>query len=377
MTDMKKRNCMVSVIVPVYNKKEYLGACIDSILGQSYRNMELVLVDDASTDGSGEICDAYGDKDSRVKVIRQENGGPTSACVTGMREASGDYYMFVDSDDYIDGCMVEEMVKHLAYRPGEIVCCNHILEKKKKTLKMTAPVRPGVYEGEKLQKEVKDRLIGSEQRLIPMSRCMKLCERSVFAGNEKYYDMSIRMGDDFHLIYPALLNSTRIVAMEDAAYYHYRYVGDSIVHNYSQGMFDSIQAWYKAMRRIVQDKYPDRAGNGETAEDRTAAGNRAADKPTGQDSESHGNAADIEAALQREYCYMLMLVMKNELRAPGRGYAARIRDIFYKKEIRECILQTPLSVRERSNQLIYLGMQYPEKGLIRILRCIMKLHDRV
>lgn len=350
MTDMKKRNCMVSVIVPVYNKKEYLGACIDSILGQSYRNLELVLVDDASTDGSGEICDAYGDKDSRVKVIRQENGGPTSACVTGMREASGDYYMFVDSDDYIDGCMVEEMVKHLAYRPGEIVCCNHILEKKKKTLKMTAPVRPGVYEGEKLQKEVKDRLIGSEQRLIPMSRCMKLCERSVFAGNEKYYDMSIRMGDDFHLIYPALLNSTRIVAMEDAAYYHYRYVGDSIVHNYSPGMFDSIQAWYKAMGRIVEDKCA---------------------------AEHKEKKADIEAALQREYCYMLMLVMKNELRAPGRGYAARIRDIFYKKEIRECILQTPLSVRERSNQLIYLGMQYPEKGLLRILRSIMKLHDRV
>lgn len=340
---MKKTNCTVSVIVPVYNKKEYLGACIESILGQSYRNLELVLVDDASTDGSGEICDEYAGRDDRVKVIRQENGGPTSACVTGMKEAAGDYYMFVDSDDYIDGCMVEEMVKCLAFKSGEIVCCNHILEKKKKILEMISPVTPGVYEGEKLQKEVKDRLIGNEQRLLPMSRCMKLCEKSVFEGNEKYYDMSIRMGDDFHLIYPALLNSTRIVAMEGAAYYHYRYVGDSIVHNYSAGMFDSIQAWYRAMERIVEDK----------------------------------KTTDIVGALRREYCYMLMFVMKNELRAPGRDYAARIREIFYRQEIRECILQTPLLVRERSNQLIYLGMQYPEKGLLCILRAIIKLHDRV
>lgn len=339
---MKKNRCKISVIVPVYNKKEYIGACIESILGQTYRNLELLLVDDASTDGSAEICDRYAVKDNRVRVIRQPNGGPTAACVTGLDSMDSDYCMFVDSDDYIDDCMLEEMCARASGVAGEIICCNHIVEKRKETLTVTARLAPGVYEGERLEREVKDNLIGSEERLLPMSRCMKLYEKSVFDGNREYYDMSIRMGDDFHMVYPALLNSTRIVVMEQAAYYHYRYVEDSIVHRYDAGMLDGVQAWLRAMRRIVMEK----------------------------------NVADGEARLNREYCYMLMVVVKNELRNPGKDYLSRMREMLCRKEIRECILNTPLSVRESSNQLIYLGMQYPEKMLLRILRVIMRWHDR-
>lgn len=339
---MKKNRCKISVIVPVYNKKEYIAECIDSILGQTHQNLELLLVDDASTDGSGEICDGYAGKDGRVRVIHQPNGGPTSACVTGLENMDSDYCMFVDSDDYIDACTLEEMSKHVTGRPGEIICCNHILEKRKETLTVTAPLAPGVYEGEKLTHQVKEKLLGGEQRLIPMSRCMKLYEKSVFEGNRKYYDMSIRMGDDFHMVYPAFLNSARVVAMEQAAYYHYRFVEDSIVHKYDAGMFDSVRAWYRAMQRIIGDK----------------------------------GVADGEACLNREYCYMLMVVVKNELRSPDRGYLSRTREILLQKEIRECILNTPLSVQERSNQLIYLGMQYPERFLLRMLRMIIKRHDK-
>lgn len=332
----------ISVIVPVYNKKEYLSECIDSILAQTYRNIELLLVDDSSTDGSGELCEQYAGRDGRIQVIRQPNGGPTAACVTGMKHARGDYYMFVDSDDYVDSCMLEEMAGHLTGKPGEIVCCNHVLEKRTKTLPVTAPVRPGVYEGEKLEHDLKEKLIGREERILPMSRCMKLCEKSVFEGNEKYYDMSIRMGDDFHLIYPALLNSSRIVIMEGAVFYHYRYVEDSIVHGYDAGMFRSVEAWRQAMERIIADK----------------------------------GVRDGTEGLRREYCYMLMIVMKNELRNPDRGYVNVIQKIFGSEEVREAVMSTPLQVRQRSNQLLYLGMQYPEKSLLRILRLILKWHDK-
>lgn len=332
----------ISVIVPVYNKKEYLGECIDSILGQTYRNLELVLVDDDSTDGSGALCDRYAAKDGRVRVIHRENGGPTAACVTGMEQAGGSHYLFVDSDDYVDACMLKEMAKHLTGRPGEIVCCDHILEKRKKTLPVASQAKPGVYEGERLEREIKAKLLGREQRLLPMSRCMKLCEKSVFEGNEPYYDWSIRMGDDYHLIYPAFLNSTRVVIMEEAYYYHYRYVEDSIVHGYDAGMYESVEAWRRAMEKIVACK----------------------------------GVKDGEEKLRREYCYMLMLVMKNELRNPERQYCAAIQRIFRDSEVRERIAGTPLSVQERSNQLMYLGMQYPEKALLGLLRLIMKLHDR-
>lgn len=130
---MNGKSYKVSVIVPVYNKEAYLRACVDSILAQDYKNMEVILVDDASTDQSGSICDSYGRKE-RVRVLHQENSGPTAACVAGMQAASGDYYMFVDSDDYVEPDMLSGMVSHLAGVRGEIVCCNHLLEKQKKTV---------------------------------------------------------------------------------------------------------------------------------------------------------------------------------------------------------------------------------------------------
>lgn len=339
---MQKTKYKISVIVPVYNKKDYLAQCIDSIRAQSYGNLELLLVDDGSTDGSGDICDRYAAKDERVKVFHQANGGPTAAVLTGLQEAAGDYYTFIDSDDYVSKEMLQKMAECLTGRRGEIVCCNHVLEKRRETVPVIQPLPAGVYEGAKLEEEIKNKLLGREERIIPMSRCMKLCERSVFEGNEKYYDTKLRMGDDFNLIYPALLAAERIVIMEEALFYHYRYVEDSIVHGYDPHNAESVEGWYQAILRIVRDR----------------------EVPGG------------EAKLDREYCYMMMYVMKNELRNPDRDYVQRIQDIYMKPEVREKILNTPLSVKSRSNALLYLGMQYPSKGLLRILRMIVKQYDR-
>lgn len=157
----------ISVIVPVYNKKKYLGACVDSILGQTYRNLELVLVDDASTDGSGALCDQYAAKDDRVRVIHRQNGGPTAACVTGMEQAGGSHFMFIDSDDYVDPCMLEEMGKHLTGRTGEIVCCDHVLEKRKKTLPVASGAEPGVYEGQNWKRRSRRSCLAGNRGFCP------------------------------------------------------------------------------------------------------------------------------------------------------------------------------------------------------------------
>lgn len=339
---MKKNNYKISVIVPVYNKANYLEQCIDSILQQTYKDLELLLIDDESTDGSGEICDRYEKEDERVRVFHQNNGGPTAACITGLNNATGDYYMFIDSDDYVSKDMLKEMYDLLRGKTGEIVCCNHVVEKQKKTIPVFSLLKPGVYEGAKLRQEIKEKLIGREERTIPMSRCMKLCEKSVFEGNEKYYDTAIRMGDDFNLIFPALLNSTRIVVMEEGLFYHYRYVEDSIVHRYDPNMEDSVERLVNSLREVVKEK----------------------------------KITDAENKINREYCYMLMLVMKNELRNPAKDYWQRIWNIFTKPSVRESILNTPISVKSRSNQLMYLGMQYPQKALLGVLRMILKWYDR-
>lgn len=332
----------ISVIVPVYNKSDYLEQCIDSILLQTYEKLELLLIDDGSTDGSGEICDRYADTDERVLAFHQKNAGPTAAVVNGMKEASGAYYLFIDSDDYISEDMLQKMAGCLIGQKGEIVCCNHVLEKQKKTIPVTMPLKPGIYEGNKLQKEIKDELIGNENRIITMSRCMKLCEKSVFEGNEKYYDTTLRMGDDFNLIYPALLNAKRIVIMEQALFYHYRYVEDSIVHSYDGQLADNIERWYQAILRIIRDK----------------------------------NIEQGEERLLREYCYMMLFVMKNELRNPDKNYRQKIQEIFRRRQVQERIETTPVAIARRSNALLYLGMRSPNPTLLGILRMIMKSYDK-
>lgn len=339
---MKDSTYQISVIVPVYNTVEYLRACVDSILRQKYQNFEVILVDDASTDGSERLCDAYGQADGRVRVIHQENGGPGAACVAGMKAAVGDYYMFVDSDDYVEPEMLTEMAACLTGKKGEIVCCNHLREKQKGAEPVYCAVKPGIYQGEKLEEEIKANLIGREQRTIPLSRCMKLSEKSVFEGNEKYYDFRVRFGEDTNMMYPALLNSTRVVVMSDALYYHYRYVESSMIHLYDPGIYDSLQRVMACIRQVNSEKH-------------VPGGTEAAD---------------------REYCYMLLYVMKNELRNPGKDYRKRIQAVFGDEEVRTLLRNTSIAVRERSGRLLYLGMRYPGGVLLRVLRMILRIYDR-
>ena len=106
----------ISVIVPVYNVETYQARCVDSILNQSYANLEVILVDDGSKDASGSICDKYAEKDNRIRVIHKENGGLSSARNAGLDVACGEYITFVDSDDWIEplayGWMMEAMVRY-------------------------------------------------------------------------------------------------------------------------------------------------------------------------------------------------------------------------------------------------------------------------
>ena len=102
---------LVSVILPVYNVEDYLSTCLDSILKQSYKELEIIVVDDGATDASGEIADAYTQKDSRVKVIHKENGGVASARNTGLKVAKGDFIVFVDPDDWVTEDHVEFLLK--------------------------------------------------------------------------------------------------------------------------------------------------------------------------------------------------------------------------------------------------------------------------
>ena len=116
------REPLLSVIIPVYNVEEYLGKCVDSILNQTYSNLEIILINDGSKDGSGSICDIYGQKDPRVRVIHKENGGLSSARNTGMEAAAGEYITFVDSDDWIEEDAYAHLMELMERYQVKLVC---------------------------------------------------------------------------------------------------------------------------------------------------------------------------------------------------------------------------------------------------------------
>ena len=128
---------MLSVIVPVYNVEKYLRRCVESILAQTEHDLEIILVDDGSTDTSGEICDEYAKKYGRIKTIHKENGGLTSAWIAGAKASVGDYLGFVDSDDWIDMDMYKRMYKKAKSHNADMVLCGLVKEfeneKRKKT----------------------------------------------------------------------------------------------------------------------------------------------------------------------------------------------------------------------------------------------------
>ena len=115
----------VSVIIPVYNVLPYLQRCLDSVISQTLRDIEIIIVDDGSTDGSSEFVDEYALKDERIKVIHKENGGLMSAWTTGVRASNGDYIGFVDSDDYISLEMYDRLYSAAAQYNADIVICNY------------------------------------------------------------------------------------------------------------------------------------------------------------------------------------------------------------------------------------------------------------
>lgn len=116
---------MISIIIPIYNVEKYLRRCIDSVLAQTYTDLQVILVDDGSPDGCGAICDEYAAKDSRIKVIHQENRGLSGARNAGLSLAAGEFVAFLDSDDYVDDTMYEKLLKVMVENDADIAECGY------------------------------------------------------------------------------------------------------------------------------------------------------------------------------------------------------------------------------------------------------------
>lgn len=141
---------LISVIVPIYRIDRYVGLCIESLINQTYKNLEIILVDDGSPDRCPEICNLYAKKDSRIKVIHKENGGLVSARKAGIIAATGKYVGYVDGDDWVGVGFYESLHNHIAATDADIACAGFRRDLFTSTSSFTDNLQSGLYEGERL-----------------------------------------------------------------------------------------------------------------------------------------------------------------------------------------------------------------------------------
>ena len=225
----------LSVIVPVYNTEKYLRECIDSILAQTFTDFELILVDDGSTDGSGAICDEYAEKDPRIQVIHQENGGVTRARKAAMRIAAGSWISFIDSDDWISPDMFAAMLEKASNSKAQIVICDAVLEFSNKSQIAETLADEGFCDKATMVQQIYPTMIMSfEHRRPGMAGwlCNKIFERSLLEKVFWSVEDSFVFSEDALCCYAALLESENIYIYRKPLY-HYRQHTDSAMHQYN------------------------------------------------------------------------------------------------------------------------------------------------
>lgn len=207
----------ISVIVPVYKTEPYLRKCLDSILGQTYRNLEIILVDDGSPDNCGAICDEYAAGDARIRVIHQENGGVAAARNAGLDLATGDYIGWVDSDDWIEPDMFETMLSAAVSRDADIVICGRQEEYPDRSFQM------GWQQMEALNREQAMALL-VEDDLVRSYLWDKLWKRELFQGIRI---PQIKVFEDMAVMYSLFLKAETVVCLPYILY-HYEYNAASL-----------------------------------------------------------------------------------------------------------------------------------------------------
>ncbi|MEE1013322.1 MAG: glycosyltransferase family 2 protein [Clostridia bacterium] len=237
----------VSVIVPVYNVEAYLNRCIDSILNQTFWDFELILVDDGSSDSCGAICDAYKKMDERVRVIHKRNAGVSAARNTGIDAANGQYIMFVDSDDYIDDDMLEDM---LLYDGSDVILsglryvdCNGKLMHEHKLKKIEQLC---------LKDFIRDFYIEAETNFILASPCNKLFRKEVVELHTIRYKENISICED-GLFVVDFLRKCKIVSCVPKSYYNYvQYGTNTLMCKYNANAIDACEMSYLAKIDMLQ-----------------------------------------------------------------------------------------------------------------------------
>jgi len=216
---------LISVIIPVYKAEAYLDKCMDSVLNQTYRNLEIILVDDGSPDQSGAVCDRYAEKDPRVCVIHKKNGGAADARNHGLDKARGDYVAFVDSDDWIELNMYEQLLEQLQENNVKLCVCGRFDVINGEKVAGLGPKSNGrITEKEAFRKLLVEKELDS-------SPCDKLYDKSIFA--ELRFPVGV-INEDAAIIHQIIANAGEICLLDKRLYYYNHHAESVTTSSFSE-----------------------------------------------------------------------------------------------------------------------------------------------
>ncbi|NFL87188.1 glycosyltransferase family 2 protein [Clostridium botulinum] len=248
----------ISVIIPVYKVEKYLVNCLNSIISQSYKNLEIILVDDGSPDNCGKICDQFAENDMRIKVLHKKNEGLMAAWVDGFKASTSKYITFVDSDDWIDKNMINSMLEKLENEKVDLVICKSIREHKNSREEEICSYAGGKYNRQAIENLIFPGLInnGSYQgRGLAPARWGKLMKRFLIERNIKYCNTAISYGEDLNIMFPIFVDCESLYILKDNnACYHYRINPTSIICAYNRTMYQQIKTLYPILYKINYEK---------------------------------------------------------------------------------------------------------------------------
>ena len=251
----ENKNVMISVIIPVYNAKGTINRCLDSVLNQIYKNVEVICVDDESTDESLNICRDYQKSDSRVKIVEQKNGGVASARNAGLEIAQGEYVTFIDQDDWLELGAYIKLVELAKNYNADMVVCNYSKDSTSESQKMenVEPIQRIIKSRDEL---IKYAFYREKYRGFAAFVWNKLFRREMLVENGIIFDDSLKRGDDV-LFYATVATVAQTTVYVDESFYHYVQREDSITHTKNAQNLDrlaDILIGYERAIKILEDR---------------------------------------------------------------------------------------------------------------------------
>lgn len=254
---MDKIQVSLSIIVPIYNAAEYLSQCIDSILAQELSSCELILVNDGSSDASGEICEKYKRLYNNIIYICQENAGLVSARVSGISVASGQYIGFVDADDWVDKGYFQRMLQVAFEYSLDIVCSKYIESNKNEEIEAPNQQASGYYIGDKLY-SLKQNIMYMDPYYsfgIYPSLWSKIIKREYLLKWLMKVPRNITLGEDAAVFYSIMLKECQKVYIINENFgYHYRQTSDSMVHKFNDKLTKNVMELIAFFEMIFKDE---------------------------------------------------------------------------------------------------------------------------